>query len=308
MSDIVVCMRFDLIDLRLFLAVVDTGSITHGAADVGLSLPAASERLRDMEAIGKVKLLQRGRRGVWPTPAGEALARHARLIWRQMAQMHGDLVEHASGLRATILLATNTAALTQFLPQRLSAWMATHPRIDVELKERQSVEIARAVAAGVVEIGILSDAVETGSLKMRPFALDRLVVVVPRGHALAAKRRVAFADILDQHFVGLADGALQEHIDLQAVRMGANLKVRVRLRTFEGICHMAADGVGLGIVPETAARRCGRYEKIASVRLADNWATRRLSVCVRSEEELASPARDLFEHLALSGPRPTLRR
>ena len=67
-------MRFDLIDLRLFLAVVDAGSITHGAADAGMSLPAASERLRDMEAAGEVLLLQRGRRGVSPTEAGEALA------------------------------------------------------------------------------------------------------------------------------------------------------------------------------------------------------------------------------------------
>ncbi len=64
-------MRFDLTDLRLFLAVADTGSITHGAAEVGLSLPAASERLRDMEATGQVLLLERGRRGVALTGAGK---------------------------------------------------------------------------------------------------------------------------------------------------------------------------------------------------------------------------------------------
>ncbi len=73
-------MRFDLTDLRLFLAVVEAGSITHGAADVGLSLPAASERLRDMEATGDVSLLKRGRRGIAPTEAGEMLAHHARTI------------------------------------------------------------------------------------------------------------------------------------------------------------------------------------------------------------------------------------
>ncbi|RZM25885.1 MAG: LysR family transcriptional regulator, partial [Sphingomonas sp.] len=76
-------MRFDLTDLRLFLAVVDAGSITHGAADVGLSLPAASERLRDMEATGEVVLLRRGRRGIAPTEAGEMLAHHARTILHQ---------------------------------------------------------------------------------------------------------------------------------------------------------------------------------------------------------------------------------
>ncbi|MGV1790058.1 LysR family transcriptional regulator [Rhizobium sp. A37_96] len=291
-------MRFDLTDLRLFLAVVDAGSITHGAADVGLSLPAASERLRDMEANGGVKLLERGRRGIRPTPAGEALAHHARLIQRQLAQMRGELGEHASGLRATIRLAANTAAIAEYLPSRLADWMSRHPRTDIDLKERQSIEIARAVSAGHADIGILSDAVDTSGLILRPFAIDRLVVVVSRDHALAATKQIAFADVLHEHFIGLAGGALQDHIDARAARLGARLKMRVRMRTFEGICDMAGHGVGLGIVPETAARRCGRSAKIAALRLTDSWATRRLSICTRSLDDLPSPARDLFEHLA----------
>ena len=107
-------MRFDLTDLRLFLAVVDAASITQGAADVGLSLSAASERLRDMEAAGGVKLLERGRRGVLPTPAGEVLAHHARLIQRQMAQMRGELGKHASALRSTIRLCVNACVVRLF--------------------------------------------------------------------------------------------------------------------------------------------------------------------------------------------------
>ena len=291
-------MRFDLTDLRLFLAVVDAGSITHGAADVGLSLPAASERLRDMEANGGVRLLERGRRGVSPTPAGEALAHHARLIQRQLAQMRGELGEHASGLRATIRLVANTAAITEFLPPHLGDWMAAHPRIDIELKERQSIEIARAVSAGLAEIGILSDAVNASDLVLRPFAIDQLVVVMQRDHALAAAKQIAFADILHEQFIGLTSGALQDHIDAQAARLGTRLKMRVRMRTFESICQMAAQGIGLGIVPETAARRCGRSAKIAALRLTDGWAIRRLSVCTRSLDELPPPTRDLFEHLA----------
>jgi DNA-binding transcriptional LysR family regulator len=291
-------MRFDLTDLRLFLAVVDAGSITHGAADVGLSLPAASERLRDMEANGGVQLLERGRRGVSPTPAGEALAHHARLIQRQLAQMRGELGEHASGLRATIRLAANTAAITEFLPPRLCDWMVGHPRIDIELKERQSIEIARAVSTGLAEIGILSDAVNTSGLVLRPFAIDQLVVVMQRDHALAAAKQIAFADILHEQFIGLTSGALHDHIDAQAARLGTRLKMRVRMRTFESICQMAAQGIGLGIVPETAARRCGRSAKIAALRLIDGWAIRRLSVCTRSLDELPPPTRDLFEHLA----------
>lgn len=291
-------MRFDLTDLKLFLAVVDAGSITHGAADVGLSLPAASERLRDMEATGEVVLLRRGRRGIAPTEAGEMLAHHARTILHQMARMRGDIGRHAKGLRASVRIVANTAAITEFLPERLGPWMAAHPQIDLELKERGSVEIARSVAAGFAEIGVLSSAVDTGTLSLRPFAIDRLVVVTAGGHPLTANRQLRFADLLGHHFIGLTGGALQDHIDGQAASVGARLKMRVRLHGFDGICRMAGAGAGIGIVPEAAARRCRRSTRIAIVRLRDDWATRRLSLCVRDEGELTTPARALFDHLS----------
>lgn len=294
-------MRFDLTDLRLFLAVVDAGSITHGAAEAGLSLPAASERLREMEAAGEVRLLDRGRRGAQPTEAGAALAHHARLILHQMAQMRGELGHYAKGLRATVRLLANTASLTECLPARLAPWMAAHPQVDIALKERQSTEIARGIAAGFADIGILSDAALGPGLLCQPFATDRLVLVAAAGHALAGKARIRFADLLDQPFIGLAEGALQAHLEAQAAALGARLKIRVKLRGFEAICHMAGAGVGLGIVPETAARRCRSSARIAILRLAEDWALRHLSVCMRAEAEPTPAARSLFAHLAAPG-------
>lgn len=290
-------MRFDLIDLRLFLAVVDAGSITHGAAEVGLSLAAASERLRDMEAMGEVKLLDRGQRGVTPTAAGEALAHHARLIQQQVARMRGELGEHAKGLRATVRIQVNTAAISEFLPERLAPWMAAHPQVDVELKERQSAEIARSVLAGHAEIGILSSAVDTTGLQLKPFAIDRLVLVAHSDAEWAAREHIRLADLLDQPFIGLTDSALQDHIEAHAEKLGRRLKFRAKLRSFDGICHMVSHGAGVGIVPEAAALRCQASLRISAVRLADAWATRQLSVCIRSEDELTAPARSLVECL-----------
>ncbi|WP_234051413.1 MULTISPECIES: LysR family transcriptional regulator [unclassified Xanthobacter] len=293
-------MRFDLTDLRLFLAVADAGSITRGAVDAGMSLPAASERLRDMEAVGEVLLLHRGRRGVELTEAGEALAHHARTILRQMAQMRGELGRYAKGLRANISILANTAAVSEFLPERLAPWMMVNPQIDIELKERQSFEIARSIASGFAEIGILSNAAGTEGLILRPFAIDRLGVVFTANHVLAGKRRLRFADVLDYHFIGLMDGALQKHIEMQAARLGARIKLRVALRSFEGICRMAGEGVGIGIVPEKAARHWKRSARIGFARLSDDWATRQLSACVRNEADLTPAALSLFDHLTSS--------
>ncbi|MGF6174568.1 LysR substrate-binding domain-containing protein [Ensifer sp. 4252] len=291
-------MRFDLIDLRLFLAVVEAGSITHGAQAANLSLAAASERLRGMEDKGGVQLLARGRRGVTTTAAGDALAHHARLVLRQMEHMHGELGEYARGLRSTIRLLANTAAITEFLPDRLGPWLRAHPQTDVDLKERQSSDIAKAVSGGLAEIGIISDAVDTTGLRLIPFAIDRLVAVVARNHTLASSRQAGFADLLDHGFVGLAEGsALQDHIEGQAARIGRRMNYRLRVRSFEGVCRLVAEDVGVGIVPETAARRCRRTTAIIALGLTDKWAARHLSICVQPDEDLSPLARDLVAHL-----------
>jgi DNA-binding transcriptional LysR family regulator len=281
-------MRFDLTDLRLFVHVAEAASITAGAVRSNMALASASERIRGMEEALGVDLLERRRRGVRPTPAGEALARHARLVLEQVERMRGELGEHARGLRARVRVLANTAALAEFLPDALAAYLAANPHVDLDLEERPSHEIARAVAEARADLGVVSDGADLSGLETFPFRVDRLVLVAPRGHPLAARRRAAFAEVAGHDLVGLGGGsALQELVDRQAARIGGRApRVRVRLRDFDAVCRMAAAGVGIGVVPETAARRARRSMPLAVLRLADPWAVRLLTVCVRRMDAL----------------------
>lgn len=231
-------------------------------------------------------------------PAGTPTYHTTAFIFRQMVQMHGELGEYAKEMRTMVRLLANTAAMVEYLPGRLAPWLVSHPQIDVDLRERQSSDIVKAVSGGLAEIGIISDAVEPASLQLRPFAIDRLVVVAARDHAFAGKKELSFVNLLQHEFVGLADGALHDHIEAQAARRGKRLKVRIKVRTLEGACWMVAQGGCLGIMPEPAARRYRRSMPIAWTRLSDDWATRRLSICFRSEEDLLPVARDLVAHLS----------
>ncbi len=292
-------MHFDLTDLRLFAAVADVGSITAGAAQAGLALPSASARVRGMEEVLGTPLLERGRRGVRPTPAGLALAHHARLVLAQMERLRGELGEHArGGLRGHVRLLSNTAALEEHLPAALAPWLAANPGVDVELEERPSHDVATAIAGGQAEIGVLADLADVGRLESYPFLVDRLVLAVPRGHRLAAVRTIGFADALDEDFIGLARGsALDAHLAWQAARLGRTPNVRIRLGGFDAICGMVQHGAGVAIVPEAAARRWRQRRAIAVVGIRDAWAVRRLMICVRSLETLPLHARRLVEHL-----------
>jgi DNA-binding transcriptional LysR family regulator len=291
-------MRFDLIDLRLFLFILETGSITHGAAQANMSLPSASARLRGMEEALGLPLLERGRRGVESTPAGDTLAHHARLVLGQVARMEGELGEHAEARRTRVRVWANTAAATEFLPRPLAGFLRHNPNVHIDLKERQSTETVKAVLNGSAEIGLVSDAVEHGTLQTFPFATDKLVLIVARDHALCGRRRVALREVVEEDFIGLSAGsALQEYLGEQALFAGQQFYFRARVRTFENVCCMVEQGAGLGIVPATAAKRYRGSPGVHTVELTDPWAARQLLICVRNLEALQRPERALVEAL-----------
>jgi DNA-binding transcriptional LysR family regulator len=292
-------MRFDLTDLRLALNVAEAASITHGAARSGLSLAAASERIRDMELALGATLFERKRRGVSPTSAGHALVHHARIVTQQLERMRGELGAFAKGLRGCVRLLSNTAALQEFLPPLLGPFLSAHPNIDIEIEERPSPEIVRSIARGAADIGIVADAVDPASeLETFPFAEDRLVLVAPAKHPLAHRRRIAFTDALAYDFVGLPAGvALQDHIDNHAARTGRALRLRVRLPGFDAICRVVESGIGLAVMPKTAATRCRRSLSISIVPLTDAWTLRHLRLCVKDARTLPAHAQWLLTHL-----------
>ena len=292
-------MNFDLTDLRLFLHVVEAGSITAGAARSGLALASASTRVQGMEAQAGIALLERSRRGVEPTPAGRALLHHARLVTGQVERMRGELGEYARGLKGCVRLLANTAAATVHLPEALAGFLRANPDVDLHLDERPSPEVARAVAEGEADIGIAASHADLSGLEAMPFRTDRLVLVVPLNHALALRRRIAFADALGSEFVGLSsDVPLGGHLAGHAARTGVRMRTRVRVRGLDTACRMVMFGAGIAVVPQVAADPWEQRGALAIVSLEDQWAERRLLVLVRRLSVLPSHARRLVEHLA----------
>lgn len=295
-------MRFDLTDLKLFVHIAESGSITAGAKLAHLSLPSASARIQGMEEGLNLALLERGRRGAEPTEAGRALLHHARAIARQLDDMRADLGRFGAGLKRQVRLLCNTSAMTEFLPEALAGFLASHPQLGIDLEERLSRDIVQAVTDGAADIGIVTDAVDSAALQTLPFRDDPLVLVMARKHPLAqraGKRRgMLFADALDQDFIGLAgDSALQRYAAEQASRLGRTMHCKIRLRSFEAVCRMVASGAGVAILPAAAARRSGCVEDLRVVGLNDGWADRKLLICMRDHAALPLHVRELVAAL-----------
>ncbi len=295
-------MRFDLVDLNLFRHIVEAGSITHGAERANLALAAASTRIRAMEVSLGAALLVRGRLGVSPTQAGRTLLGHIRDILGQIERMQGDLSVFAGGAVGQIRVLSNTNALTEFLPEALSAYLALHTGVSVDIEERTSDEIVGMVADGAADLGIVAGTVDTGRLQTFPFRHDRFVAVVAPDHPLARRTDIDFAEVLEHDLVGLdRPSALTRFLADKAARIGRPMRLRVQLRSFDAVCRLVECGVGLGIVPETTARRAKRITDIALVPLRDPWAARDLMLCLRDLDALPPFAQDFVAHLRAVG-------
>ncbi|MDQ3201528.1 MAG: LysR substrate-binding domain-containing protein [Pseudomonadota bacterium] len=290
-------MHFDLIDLRLYLNILESGNITAGAVRSHLSLAAASARIRTMEASFGVDFLLRGRRGVTPTSAGKALAHHARILLQHADHLQQDLAEYAVGVKGQVRLLCNTTAITEYLPEVLSDFLRTHPNLDIDLQEMPSQRITHALRQGAADLGIVSDAVDIHGLETLPFRDDPLVLIMPPEHALASDPPPTFSDTLAHDYVGLAaHSALAVYLEEQALHIGSRLRIRVRAEGFDGVMRMVARGAGLAIVPLAAVERS--ISTFKTFELREPWAQRKLLLCARDFAVLPGYAKALLQALA----------
>jgi len=291
-------MRFDLVDLQLFVAVADSGSITHGAARANLALASASARIKGLETDLGVALIRRRRRGVELTAAGENLRDHARTIMHQVATMQGDIAAFSSGVRASVHLLANTSGLSEHLPKALASFLREYPEISLDVEERESADIVGAIAGGAADLGFAAEYALPEHFERFCLGVDRLMLVAPRRGEFSNRRQIDFLEVTDCDFVGLTNAtALAIHIGKHAARLGVRLRLRARLRDFDAIGRMVAAGVGVAVMPEPAARRCAQSMPVALLTIRDDWANRRLAICARSFKNLAKPAKLLVEHL-----------
>jgi len=295
-------MRYDLTDLRLFIAIAEERNLTRGAARTHLSPSSASHRLRLLEAELNTPLFVRKARGLALTRAGDTLLRNARQIFAQVEQMHADLSPYAEGIRGHVSLWANTHATHTFLPDDLAGFLKQHPQLSVSLEEHTSPQIALAVSSGEIEVGVLAEIENGAGLELIPYRRDRLALIVPVGHPLAEREQVRFSEVLDYPFVMLhAGSAIHTFTMNAAAALGRHLDVRIQVRSFEAVCRMVGAGVGIGLVPRSAVPGSGMREAPALVEIDEPWAQRDLQVCVRQGAVLSGFATALVASLRQSG-------
>jgi DNA-binding transcriptional LysR family regulator len=290
--------RIDLVTLALFVAVARLGSISAGARQSHLAVGAASKRISDLEAALGTGLFFRNAVGVELTDAGQACLMHASRVLHEVDQLASTLSDFAHGVRGQVRISANTSSITQFLPEDLAAFMEMHPAVRVDLEEQNSVDVVAAVNENRADIGIFADRTPCEGLTTVPYRRDELVLVVPLSHPLSTRESMAFADTLDFDYVGLPPTtSLASRLQEESARLARAIRLRIQVRSFDGICRMVVATGGIGILPRIAAEPHARSMQLKLIPLEDEWARRWLLLGVRDADTLALASRLVLAHL-----------
>jgi DNA-binding transcriptional LysR family regulator len=291
--------RFNFVTLALIASVVRAGSISAGAKAMNLALAAASKRIADFEGYVGVAIFSRLPQGVELTDAGNAIFHNILSILENVEQLHRNIEEIGAGGRSHVRIWVSPAAISERIPEELSSFLQTHKDVTVELEERDSSEIIKAVRENRADIGIFVDAMNSNGLQTRVYCEEELVVIVPEDHPLAKSSTTTLAEALAYDFVGLQSGTpLAARVDYESSRLGRTPNFKIQVRGVETLCRMVAAGLGIGIVPEAAAKRHLDRSGLRSVAINEAWAKRRLFLGYRDEATLRHAARLLVRYLA----------
>lgn len=282
-------MRLDFFDLRLFLNIVDTGSLTKGAERSAISLQAASERIKKLEQQYQVSLFSRHSGGVKMTFAGQVFAEHAQALLQQEQQLSQAMAGFSEGLHSNISLWCNSSAQSEYLPLLLPQYLVNNPNIQIDLKEAESNDIIAALVSGTAKLGLISSFFPAPQLQTLEFSDDPLVLICPEQHDLAANQALTLADCLSYPFVGLMQyHSLQQSIETQARLLNCEIQYRLRLPNFAAIAQVVANGVGIAIMPKRAAQRLSKLYAFQQIQLTGDWANRKLLLAAKNFDELST--------------------
>lgn len=282
--------RLDLVTLRLFIAVVEEASIAKAADREHLAPSAVSKRLADLESAVRVPLLERHRRGVSLTNAGEALLSHSRRLLRDVMRLETEMSEFSSatkGARGHIRASANESALFGFFPDSLGRFMRDYLNITVELHPDTSTGVVRAVREGSADLGIFWGEQAVDDLTVMPCYVDRLVVVAPKSHPLAGRRKLRFDELLDHNLIMQEPySSIQGLVERLATAAGRVIRSRIRVAGFDAVCRMAQAELGIGIVPDYFVNDRAQAMQITEIALDEPWANRLHKLCLRKDEEM----------------------
>lgn len=269
--------RIDAYSLRLFVSTARAGSIVRGAAQEHIAPSALSRRIADLEHAFGTALFVRSPRGIELTDAGRVVLARGEQIDDDLQALVREVQTEGDAVRGTVRLYANMSAVIGFLPERLQAFMAACPQVEVLLQEQDTRDVIRACLDDRADIGVGVDVPVPTGLDSWVFASDPLQVVMPAGHALSRRNSLSFAQALEHPLISVNQGgALDRSLHERAAALHRPFAPTVSVSSFDAVCRMVEAGLGIAVIPQSAAAAYAGNPRFTRRPLDEPWAARTL--------------------------------
>ena len=287
--------------LKVFCDLVDTGSFSVAAAQNFVTQSAVSQQIRTLETRYGRKLVERTKRRVRPTPAGEIFYEVSKEIVTRYNDLEARLQAFSNIVAGTVRVATvHSVGLYEFADE-LKRFVKAYPNVNVRLEYKKSNQIYEDVLAGTLDVGVIAYPSKRPQIRLIPFREDRLVLICAPSHPLAKHKSVSIKDLDGVNFVGFEkDIPTHKAIERALQRHGIRVHYVAEVDTLEVIKRIVEVGSGISIVPEPAVRPEIRNKSLVAVAISDETFIRQLSV-IHKEGRHFSPAAERFIETLVPG-------
>ncbi|MYV97807.1 LysR family transcriptional regulator [Streptomyces sp. SID3343] len=292
--------QVDLFTLRLFLSAIEEQQIGRAAIRENIAASTATKRIQILEDIAGIQLLERGPKGVVPTPAGAVLARYVRRIFDGLEDLHAEIASFTEGVRGELTIASARTILVPFLARELGEYSREYPLVHLAVHDVENAEIVRQVAHGQADIGVFAAAYELDleGVDVTPYRRDRLVAVVRRDHWLSERSGVTFEDLLPENLIAV--GSMLGAFRAAARRLDREFEPEYTVRSASVAISLVQAGLGVTVQPECLVTR-ETLSGVAMVELAEPWAVRKIHIAT-ARGRTVSPAARAFVNRLLDHP------
>ena len=286
-------MRLSFRQMQAFVATARMRSFSRAAEEIGISQPALSKAVSDLEADVGYALFDRTTRRVSLTSAGRQFLPSAERVINAYSSAREDLESLANGRGGRIAIACLPSVAYGLMPRVMSAFAAEFPEIRVDIIEQRADQVAESVRSGEVDIGIANLVGDAYGLETTPLLTDQFALVCPASHPLAARSAIRWQELEGVPLIAMTpDSGIWQEIEMALSRRPAKLSVRyVAANPATILAHVAA-GVGVSPLPGLAWPIAS--DNRLACRTLVNPSIRRKLLVQRRKEEPIGPALRLF--------------
>ncbi|MBR0644660.1 LysR family transcriptional regulator [Plastoroseomonas hellenica] len=235
--------------IEAFAALMKSGTASRAAEILGVSQPAVSRMIADLEHAVGFSLFDRVRSRLIPTPEARLFYRDVEAAFRGMDALRAAAARIRDRGSGELRVASLSALGATLVPRAIARFRQKHPTVRITLDVLLSRDVRDLVASGQSDIGLAADEIDLTGVSHQLFVAPNALCVMPAGHRLAAKPVIGPADLQDEPFIAYAPEDRSRHrLDKVLAEAGVTPRIVVETALASTVYALAAEGIGIGLV------------------------------------------------------------